>query len=180
MSAAPKAKSPLMPYAVLALLCAALGIVGLMLKGKADASFTNLAASKDEYRGMVKLREAALVERAAGDPDVEERTEPWEDFLGYLSSVQTKYGIAPKNMPKGFMPTPSSPLPGGGWTTYGISIDLFGNKEEPLQMRDVTLFLDEVERSKLFLKSATINLRLSEGNTVLSGGVSLQYWIRTP
>jgi hypothetical protein len=180
MAAEKKGRSPLLPYAVLLMLCLALGIVGLMLKGKADGSFAKLEASKDEYRGMVKLRHATLVDRPSSEPAVRVLDAPWDDFQGYLAGLQSKYGIAPPQMPRGFVAIPAGPLPGGGWETRGVRIDVFGPKESPLPMRNLTLFLDELERMQPFLKSTTINLRMSGGDTVAGGDIALHYWLRKP
>lgn len=182
MSAAAKSRRPsIIPYAVLTGLCIALGIVGLMLRGKADRADEVVLASKKQFEAM---KQAARVLDHPADPEIPrtvERTEKWKDHLGYLSTVQGESGIMLQNMPS-IREAPEGNFYKGEttWSTFGVSINVKSPPNQPLTMSQMAIFLDRVERDQPFLKSTSLSFAIPEGNVISTGDIELRYWIRKP
>ena len=183
MSAPGRSGRPsIVPYAVLAGLCVALGIVGIMLQGKANRALQTIEESKRQYRKMIEISDASVKPRSESEPNTVERTEKWKEMGGYLPTVQRESGIPPQNMPE-IREIPEGNLfdkrSGAEWFEYGASITVRSSREQPLQMSQLADFLDRIERKQPLLKTTMFTVTIHEGNEV-TGTVEMRYWIRKP
>lgn len=173
-------RTSIVPYAVLAGLCVALGIVGMMLSAKADRALESIEGSKKQYRQMIQISHEAVEAPDSTGPKTVERTEKWKEMGGYLPTAQRESGILPANMPQ-IREIPEGTLfkGDGRWAEHGVTITLSTTPEQPLQMSNVAIFLDRIEREQPFLKTTMFTVNVVRGNEA-QGEVQMRYWIRKP
>ena len=170
-----QAKGSVVPYVVLALLCGALAMVGTMLNSRAEDGLRDLKASEKEYNNMVQMRKEVESQKETDVPEIEVRSERWDDFQTYMANVRAQVGIRPNQMK--FKYSQSSSVIDKAWKPHEITVDLSGSKQDPVPFAALVQFLDTVENDKRFMKTTNFSLRMTDGKKVRGTQVRMQYYL---